>query len=119
MRAALPRISDNGSFTLISGILGDEVTPAGTIGATVNAMIKGFVKKAAATELPRGIRIDCVGPDGAMRSRAVLSVLFLAAPQFPPRDVAMAYMRDVSNPMTRTNPQASPGQAKSRTDEVG
>jgi hypothetical protein len=28
VRAALPHIADNGSFTLISGILGDEVTAA-------------------------------------------------------------------------------------------
>lgn len=27
VRAALPHIADNGSFTLVSGVLGDEVTP--------------------------------------------------------------------------------------------
>jgi NAD(P)-dependent dehydrogenase (short-subunit alcohol dehydrogenase family) len=61
VRAALPHIADNGSFTLVSGVLGDEVTAACTIGATVNAMVEGFVK-AAASEMPRGIRINCVSP---------------------------------------------------------
>jgi NAD(P)-dependent dehydrogenase (short-subunit alcohol dehydrogenase family) len=61
VRAALPYIADNGSFTLVSGVLGDEVTPASTVGATVNRMVEGFVK-AAATELPRGVRINCVSP---------------------------------------------------------
>jgi nucleoside-diphosphate-sugar epimerase len=35
VRAALPHIADNGSFTLISGILGDAFTFASSIGATV------------------------------------------------------------------------------------
>jgi NAD(P)-dependent dehydrogenase (short-subunit alcohol dehydrogenase family) len=55
------QIRDNGSFTLVSGVVGDEVTPASTVGATVNRMVEGFVK-AAATELPRGVRINCVSP---------------------------------------------------------
>jgi NAD(P)-dependent dehydrogenase (short-subunit alcohol dehydrogenase family) len=61
VRAALPHISDNGSFTLISGILGDEFTHASSIGTTINSMVEGFVK-AAATELPRGLRINCISP---------------------------------------------------------
>ncbi len=73
-RAALPHIADNGSITLVSGVLGDEVAPAATIGATVNRMVEGFVQ-AAATELPRGIRINCVSPTVLTESVVLLSVL--------------------------------------------
>ena len=33
----------------------------GTIGTTINHMVEGFVK-AAAVELPRGVRINCISP---------------------------------------------------------
>src|SRR6202049_487108 len=61
VRAALPFIADKGSFTLISGVLTDEVTFAATIGTTIKYMVEGFVK-GAAFELPRGLRINCVSP---------------------------------------------------------
>ncbi|WP_373140954.1 short chain dehydrogenase [Mycobacterium marinum] len=98
VRAALPHIADRGSFTLISGVLGEEITAACTIGATVNAMVEGFVV-AAATELPRGIRINCVSP-------TVLAESPHFQPNFPgylpvsAEDVATAYLRAISNPFT-------------------
>jgi NAD(P)-dependent dehydrogenase (short-subunit alcohol dehydrogenase family) len=33
----------------------------GTIGTTINHLVEGFVK-AAAVELPRGVRINCISP---------------------------------------------------------
>lgn len=98
VRAALPRIADYGSFTLISGILGDEVTAASTIGATVNAMVEGFVI-AAATELPRGIRINCVSPT-VLAESPQFQPYFPGYPPIPAEDVAMAYLRAISNPFT-------------------
>ena len=35
-RAALRFLSDGGSITLVSGILGDHITPAMTVGTAVN-----------------------------------------------------------------------------------
>lgn len=61
VRTALPFINDKGSFVLVSGILSDEPILGGTIGSMVNGAIEGFVK-AAALELPRNIRINCVSP---------------------------------------------------------
>ena len=61
VRAALPYIADKGSFTLISGVLTDENVHGGTIGTTINHMVEGFAK-AAAVELPRGVRINCISP---------------------------------------------------------
>ena len=98
VRAALPHIADRGSFTLVSGVLTDEFTQAATIGATVNHMVEGFVK-ASATELPRGVRINCVSP-------TVLSESVAYHPYFPgfipvpAAEVALAYLRAISNPIT-------------------
>ena len=61
VRARIPFITDRGSFTLISGVLTDEVTYAATIGTTINHTVEGLVKSAA-VELPRGLRINCVSP---------------------------------------------------------
>lgn len=98
VRAALPYIADNGSFTLVSGVLGDEVTPASTLGATINKMVEGFVK-AAATELPRGIRINGVSPTVLTESVAYHAFF----PGFTPvsaAEVAQAYLRAIANPIT-------------------
>ncbi|MEV6847968.1 short chain dehydrogenase [Actinoplanes sp. NPDC051411] len=96
VRSALPHIADGGSFTLVSGVLGDEVNAAMTIGATVNGMVEGFVR-AAATELPRGIRINCVSPAVLTESRA-FHPYFPGFVPVPARDVALAYLRAISNP---------------------
>lgn len=61
VQEALPFINERGSFTLISGILGDEQIAAGTIAATVNSALEGFVKSAA-YELPKALRINIVSP---------------------------------------------------------
>jgi NAD(P)-dependent dehydrogenase (short-subunit alcohol dehydrogenase family) len=98
VRAALPHIADNGSFTLISGILGEEITAASTVGATVNAMVEGFVK-AAATELPRGIRINCVSPT-VLAESPQYQPYFPGYPPIPADAVANAYLRSISNPFT-------------------
>ena len=98
VRAALPHIAETGSFTLISGILGDAFTFASSIGATVNRMVEGFVV-AAATELPRGLRINCVSPTVLAESTDYHQFF----PGFTPVaavDVALAYVRAISNPIT-------------------
>jgi NAD(P)-dependent dehydrogenase (short-subunit alcohol dehydrogenase family) len=98
VRAALPHISDNGSFTLISGVLGDEFTHASSIGTTVNHMVEGFVK-AAATELPRGVRINCVSPT-VLAESANYHRFFPGFTPVSAADVALAYLRAILNPVT-------------------
>jgi NAD(P)-dependent dehydrogenase (short-subunit alcohol dehydrogenase family) len=98
VRAALPFIADNGSFTLVSGVLTDEFTHSGTIGTTINHLVEGFVK-GAAVELPRGVRINCISP-------TVLTESVAYHPYFPgfipvdAREVGQAYLRAMSNPFT-------------------
>jgi NAD(P)-dependent dehydrogenase (short-subunit alcohol dehydrogenase family) len=96
VRAALPYIADNGSFTLVSGVLGDEVTPASTVGASVNRFVEGFVQ-AAATELPRGIRINCISPTVLAESVSYYPY-FPGFIPVPAAEVAQAYLRAIANP---------------------
>jgi NAD(P)-dependent dehydrogenase (short-subunit alcohol dehydrogenase family) len=98
VRAALPYLTDNGSFTLVSGVLTDEITHAATIGTTVNHLVEGFVK-AAATELPRGIRINCVSPT-VLTGSLDYHPYFPGFPPVPAAEVALAYLRAMSNPFT-------------------
>lgn len=61
VRTALPYVTDGGSFTLTTGIVSDEPIRNAIAGVTVNRGLEGFVE-AAALELPRGIRINCISP---------------------------------------------------------
>ena len=54
-------VNDGGSFTLTSGVLDRDPVRAGANSAAVNGAIGAFVK-AAAIEMPRGIRINAVSP---------------------------------------------------------
>lgn len=61
VRVGRSYINDNGSFTLTSGVLSREPIPGSSSVSMVNAAIEGFVR-AAALELPRGIRVNAVSP---------------------------------------------------------
>ena len=54
-------IADNGSFTLISGILNVKPIPFAIADATTSGAIDTFVK-CVALEMPRGIRINAINP---------------------------------------------------------
>ncbi|MFG1463361.1 short chain dehydrogenase [Xanthobacter sp. DSM 24535] len=98
VRAALPYIADGGSFTLVSGVLTDERIPAGTIGTTVNHLVEGFVKGVAA-ELPRGLRVNCISPT-VLAEATALHPYFIGYTPVSAREVAHAYLRAITNPMT-------------------
>jgi NAD(P)-dependent dehydrogenase (short-subunit alcohol dehydrogenase family) len=61
VRSGIPSVRDGGSFTLTSGILARQPMPGSAAISLVNAGLEGFVR-AAALELPRGIRINVVTP---------------------------------------------------------
>jgi NAD(P)-dependent dehydrogenase (short-subunit alcohol dehydrogenase family) len=98
VRAALPHIADKGSFTLISGVLTDEYLHGGTIGTTINHMVEGFVK-ASAVELPRGLRINCISPS-VLTESVGYHAYFTGFMPVPVAEVALAYLRAISNPIT-------------------
>lgn len=98
VRAALPFIADRGSFTLISGVLTDEPIHGGTIGTVVNHLVEGFVK-GAATELPRGLRINCISPTVLTESHDMHGY-FPGFTPVPAAEVALAYLRAIATPIT-------------------
>ncbi len=55
----IDHLSDGGSFTLVSGVLAYDPIVTGAVAATVNGALDAFVR-AAAIELPRGLRINAV-----------------------------------------------------------
>ncbi len=61
VRLGVRLVRDGGSFTLTSGVLASEPMRGSAAISLVNAGIEGFVR-AAALELPRGIRINAVSP---------------------------------------------------------
>ncbi len=62
VRVGLDHINDKGSFTLTSGILSRKPMKGSAAISPVNAALEGF-GRAAALEMPRGIRINVVSPN--------------------------------------------------------
>lgn len=62
VRRGLDYLNDNGSFTLTSGILSRQPMPGSAAISLVNSALEGF-GRAAALEMPRGIRINIVSPN--------------------------------------------------------
>lgn len=94
VQQALPYINDNGSFTLVGGILAEVPIKGGAIASTVNRALEGYVM-AAACELTRGLRINLVSPTMLTESAGVYGDFF---PGFIPVDgkvVAEAFKKSV------------------------
>ena len=87
-------LNDGGSITLISGIVAHEPIAQGVNATTVNAVLEGFVR-AAACELPRGIRINLISPTVLTESAAAYDGFFPGFASVPAASVAQAYRRSV------------------------
>ena len=61
VRYGIGYVADGGSFTVTSGILGREPIAGSEAISLVNLGLEGFVR-AAALEMPRGIRVNAVSP---------------------------------------------------------
>jgi NAD(P)-dependent dehydrogenase (short-subunit alcohol dehydrogenase family) len=59
--AARDHLRDGGSITLTTGILSEQPIVAGSSASMVNGAVEAFVR-AAAIELPRGLRINVISP---------------------------------------------------------
>ncbi|HBR2989940.1 short chain dehydrogenase [Klebsiella pneumoniae] len=87
-------LRDGGSITLVSGIVAQEPIAQG-----VNAGLEGFVR-AAACELPRGIRINLISPTVLSESLAAYGDFFPGFPSVPAAAVAQAYRRSIEGVQT-------------------
>lgn len=92
-------ISDQGSFTLTSGILNDDPIRLGSSAAMVNGALAGFCK-GAAIELPRGIRINVVSPTVITESLEAYGDFFHGFESVSAARVALAYSKSVEGHQT-------------------
>jgi NAD(P)-dependent dehydrogenase (short-subunit alcohol dehydrogenase family) len=92
-------LGDGGSITLVSGIVAQEPIAQGVNATTVNAGLEGFVR-AAACELPRGIRINLISPTVLSESLAAYGDFFPGFASVPAAAVAQAYRRSIEGVQT-------------------
>ena len=86
--------NDGASFTLTSGILSQEPILSGISASLVNGAIDAFVR-AAAIELPRGMRVNSVSPTVLLESMSKYGAYFRGFKPVPAADVALAYAKSV------------------------
>ncbi|MBF6171786.1 short chain dehydrogenase [Nocardia blacklockiae] len=91
VRSALRRLRDGGSITLTSGVF-EHPEPGMSFGALVNAGLEAFVR-AAATEMPRGLRVNAVSPGWVAETLESMGRDGDAGT--PVREVAQAYIEAV------------------------
>ncbi|MBD0337235.1 MAG: short chain dehydrogenase [Cyanobacteria bacterium Co-bin13] len=97
VRAGLPYVRDNGSFTLTTGILAQTPMPGSAAISLVNAGVEGFMR-AAALEAPRGIRVNVVSPPWV--SETLVAMGQDGAGGLPAAEVARAYVESVEGQRT-------------------
>lgn len=92
--AAREHLADRGSITLVSGVLTDSPIAMGSSASMVNGAIEAFVR-AAAIELPRGLRINAVSPGVLVESMPQYAPFFRGFEPVPAARAALAYSRSV------------------------
>jgi NAD(P)-dependent dehydrogenase (short-subunit alcohol dehydrogenase family) len=92
-------LNDGGSITLTSGIVADQPIRNGASATMVNAAVEGFVR-AAAIELPRGLRINAVSPTVLEESMGSYGPFFIGFEPVAGKRVALSYARSVDGAQT-------------------
>ncbi|WP_137391297.1 short chain dehydrogenase [Rhodoligotrophos defluvii] len=95
----IPYVASGGSFTLTSGILTDEPILGGTSASMVNGALESFTR-AAAIELPRGLRINIVNATVLEEALGRYGEFFAGIEAAPGHRVALAYQRSVEGRQT-------------------
>ena len=92
-------LNDGGSITLTSGIVAEQPIRNGASATMVNAAVEGFVR-AAAIELPRGLRINAVSPTVLEESMGSYGPFFIGFEPIAGKRAALAYARSVDGAQT-------------------
>jgi NAD(P)-dependent dehydrogenase (short-subunit alcohol dehydrogenase family) len=90
-------VNEGGSFTLTSGILSQQPIVGSAVISLVNAGLEGFAR-AAALELPGGVRINVVSPPWVCET--LVKMGRDPAPGMPAAQVAHAYRESVEGKST-------------------
>ena len=99
VRKGMHRLRPGGSFTLTTGILADDPVLQVTSPAMVNGAIHSFVR-AAALELPRGMRVNAVSAGLVEDSAETYADYFPGHNPIPMAKVVNAYIRAIEGRMT-------------------
>lgn len=91
-------LNDNGSFSLMSGVLAREAIITGAVASAANGAVESFVM-AASVELPRGIRINSISPNVLVEAPGYHSY-FPGFEQVTLADVVRLYVKSIEGPQT-------------------
>jgi NAD(P)-dependent dehydrogenase (short-subunit alcohol dehydrogenase family) len=97
--AARDALRDGGSVTLISGVLADQPIVAGSSASMVNGALESFAR-AAAIEMPRGIRVNVVSPTVFEESMEGYGPFFRGFDPAPVARAARAFSRSIEGRQT-------------------
>ena len=92
-------LNDGGSITLVSGIVADQPIRYGASATMINSAVEGYAR-AAAIELPRGLRINVVSPTVLVESMEAFGPYFRGFEPAPGSRVALAFSRSVEGAQT-------------------
>lgn len=91
--------NDGASFTLTTGILSHDPIRSGASASLVNGAIDAFVR-AAAIEMPRGMRVNSVSPNVLVEAMGSYAPYFRGFKPVPAAEVALAYAKSVEGLQT-------------------
>jgi len=92
-------LRDGGSITLTTGILTEQPIRQGANATAVNAAVEGFVR-AAACELPRGLRINAVSPTVLSEAWDAYADFFPGFEPVSAARAALAFQRSIEGVQT-------------------
>jgi NAD(P)-dependent dehydrogenase (short-subunit alcohol dehydrogenase family) len=98
VRQGLPHVAEQGSFTLITGVLVREPIPTGSAASMANGAVEAFVRAAAIEIAPR--RINAVSPTVVTESLADYGHVFPGFASVGLSQVAAAYVRSIEGGQT-------------------
>jgi len=95
----MANVRTGGSFTLVSGVLSRDPIRAGSSASMVNGALDAFVR-AAAIELPRGLRINSVSPTVFEEAMPAYGPFFPGFKPVPVAQAALAFAKSIEGART-------------------